>query len=723
MAKLIELKESMVFYSGVTPVLALSLNPELIKKANSEEKEGKKQREFAKLNKLFSSKVGKDNLKKGYEIIEDFKKFDDVGVDPILDRDPSVVTSKTSFAYLSNLTSNDQSCFVAGVRFLDEDGEVALIPDDVPEFSGVASVETDITTAIEQYDNVLEALEKYDDEFVEDGEPDNYVADDAEIDSGDKEVFVEVEESFDEDDEIKPGTEQSELDGESGGQQVVEIEKTVIPTHDLTEEVDTSTENVKYEQDSISDSFRSETYSPESFKGNVESIISQKFEFKKLDPIDFPIKMTKEIERVKELAPLMTVTNTSMNNRIREANRKIEEEREQSLARLIPLAQELLERELSNIEKMTSLDDEESEFYARKIQLESDYEKEKQKIEDAVSVKSKVLRQSYEARKKEFVDEVRKKAEIQFDDENEPKLKVAELDYRNEITQSLKEQFEEGMQTLMELASNRRDESKKEVIDNVLAAMADQINKESEAAKHKVLAIVSETVKENEQESKNLKEKALEVALKANETKNRVEEVLDHNSKQISLVEKEKSQLEKDIANMKDMYDSQSENLKKLKQENDRLATDLKEANQNYAQFMSMKTDTEMKMQQELQSRISDSSNSDMSKRKMLTTLGLASIAAVTVMGSVLAFSMNRPVDRQQVEATQVSNLSEKRNESEESKALPAIPTTSKKVGETIKIDPSNNGSSVPAVIKSIDNGIALVQTSDGNQYSVSLKD
>lgn len=725
MAKFVELKDQLGFIDETIPVLVISLNQELINKANSEPKENKRKRELAKLEKAFNSKLSKDILKKGYEIIEDYERLDEEESDPILKRELHVVVPKNSFTYLSDLKPVEQAFFSAGVRIMDSIGNVALIPELI-DFEGVADTETDLTTAIDQYDNVVQVLRH----IEENGLSEEYAEDE---ESEEVENNEEPEGNDHKNSEERIENRDKETVKKEDSQAVEVVDETELKAvYSDVGKVEGQTVDLIVESKKDADSHDSRTVelkkqpveNQTDFFQQLENRIASQFETLEISSIDLPIEKTREIEGVRELEPILSIAKESMNNRISLANQKIASTISKSITELNDLGKDLLKDELHTISSLTSLDNPNSPFLKAIEEIKAEHEEKKKEIDVVVNERTKVLRQQYEEEKRSFVEEEKKKAEIKFDESNLSKLKDQEAQYRKEIVYNFDKQLTEGIESLESQAEAERLRAESEVVSKIFDLLYNEIEEKSKVTKTENEKIIEQTLSENEEEAKDIKEKALHIVVKSTENEERINKEVRQRTEKADELLNSLAELNSKVENLEGERFDYQKRIKDLEQVRDSLEKQLTTSTKNLNNLMDVKTSNELAYQNQFGKAKHEAKAEDFSTKKMITILGsvgliCASVLTFAIFNGISANSVSKAEPT--VESTAVQAVDSTTIESSSEETFTAIPTTNKKVGDTINIDPENNGTSVPAIIKSITNEIATVETSEGKQFFVQL--
>lgn len=717
MAKFVELKDQLGFIDEAIPVLAISLNQELIDKANGEVKENKKQRELAKLEKNFNSKLSKDILKKGYEIIEDYERLDEEEPDPILKRSLHVVVPKNSFTYLSDLKPTEQAIFSAGVRIMDSIGNVAMIPELI-DFEGVADVETDLTTAIDQYDNVVQVLRS----IEENGLSEEYAE---EVETHEEPEKIDYE-SYEErtEDRVEKAIEET-------NSQTVETVETNKPENDYVDSrVDEEQkkdsffeDEKKYNNDDseVKELKSKPVNSQTDYFQELEDRIASQFDKIEISSMELPVEQAKEIEGVRELEPILLIAKESMNNRISLANQKIDSNISKAISDLSDLGKDLLKDELHTINSLTSLENPNSPFLKAIEEVKAEHEEKKKEIDVVVNERTKLLRHEYEEEKRIFVEEEKKKAEIKFDEENLSILRDKEDQFRKEIVSNFDKQLAEGVESLESQAKSERFKAENEAVAKIIDLLYNDIEEKAKETKTENEKIIEQTLAENETEAKDIKEKALQVVVKSTENEERISKEVKQRTEKADKLLDNLAELNSKVENLEEERNEYQKRVKSLEQVRDSLEDQLTNSNRNLNNLMDVKTSNELSYQNQVGKTNHETKNEDLSTKKMITILGSVGLVCASFLTFAI-FNLTSTNSVSRAESTVESTVQTLDSTvSDKKETFTAIPTTNKKVGDTINIDPENNGTSIPAIIKSIKNEIATVETAEGKQFFVQL--
>lgn len=711
MAKFDELKDQLGFIDGVTPVLAISLNQKLIDSANSELKDVKKKRELAKLEKIFNSKLAKDILKKGYEIIEDYKILDEEEDDRILQRSFHVVVARNSFTYLTNFKPNEQSFFTAGVRLLDDSGNIASLPD-IVDFQEV-EVETTIETAIEQYDTVINVLRH----IEENGLPDDLIIEE-EIDN------EYIEENNNSQEEINEMQEIEELSEEIKEMPEVIEEK----IYHVTEEVVNQEKDVNVvnhtSQEKVNIEKRNVTIGTNLFE-DLKQKIENRFDIIKLNSIELPTEAVKDIKNVRELEPVFDIANVSMNNRINTANQKISLIVDKTVEELNEIGSKLLEDELYAIKSQTSLDNENSPFLQMIKEVQLEHESKSKQIDIVVNEQAQILKKVYNDKKNTFVEDAKKKAELEFDEKNMAELRQKEKQYRDAIIADLDNQLEKGIESLRNQAVFEKEKAEKEVVGKIFELISSDIDNKAKEINLRTENIVEETLEKNELEAREVREKALSIVIKANNNKEEIDEKVRKRTEKTEELIETLEDMHIKLAESEKYREAYLQRMKELEESRDLVENQLINSNDHLNKLMEVKASNEVAYQKRRDKINEKEDVSVFSTKKMATILGSVALICCSLITFALvnANSEIKDANTQSVATTEKrtnDNVTENSDSSEE-KVFKANATTKIRVGDTIKIDPENNGSSKEAIVKSIDNNVARVETAENNQYFVSL--
>lgn len=703
MAQFNDLKDELDFIEATTPVIALTLKPELLEGYKNEPKEAKAKKLKAKTWKEFDAVLMKDFPNKGYEMIEGTNSIDgdgDSDPDPIQSADKYVLIPKSSFAYVSDLPEKFKNDLLAGVRSLDTDGNTMVIPNINDLFDSDINVTTDLYGALEDYETVYNGLLKYAESIEDSTNPEV-----EEIQVDENQVIDEEPEPLNESEveKLEDGTIQEELESNDEP----EVSAVNQPQAYVAEQV----ENADVES---------------TLETNLIEKIKEKFQKMELEQIDTIGDSSEDLDSVSELKPVLYLAKESINTRINIANKKIEGSLTEKIETLSTKAKTLLTEELQRIEEATSLDEENNYTKALK-EAEETLKAEHGKIEGAVLQHSSILKQNFERDKKAFVEKEIARLEREYDEKHLPELQEAENNFRKESEDKLNTEYQNAVVSIKDQAIGQREKAQSSAVDRLMSLMEKDIIENLEDYQKSALEIVDKTKADNEAELKETKEKTTDILVQhyANkkEVESKVEKLTDSLTNDLESTKSEVEHYKREFGASEKQLKTATENNAKLQQQADSLRQDLTRTREDLAKVLDSK-----KVSEALEETGSKKSG-DYSTKKMATFITIAGMACGTLLGATYfaTHGSNNSSAQAQTAVTQTiessaksttkSSSTEDKKDVEKDSSYEAEPTTEFKIGQEVPI--LVEGKTQTAKVDKIEGQYAVVKTADGNQFRI----
>ncbi|MCZ1211873.1 hypothetical protein FVD95_10510, partial [Enterococcus faecium] len=583
MAKFKDITESINYVAETVPVVVLSLKPQLLEVYQKEEKEAKAKKAKAKVWKEFDALLTKDLPKKNYVVIEDVQKLSSEEFpdeeDAILDSEKYVVLLKSSLNYVVDLPEKFKEKLLAGVRFMDSNGQLLVIPDDPNMFEREVEEATDFYSAVDQLEVATKGLERIAETFNSSDAVEFEAVAEAETEA----VPDEEEALFEDNDEAT-----------EAGNQEASIEETQTETYqqpkiDEKPESQSDKENYVYEAEKIvSESDVPKNLDADLLEKDFEQIIANKFQPVVLDEVSDPVDLNEEMRSIAELKPLLFLAKESMNARISIANNKINSELNKTKEQLLLKGKQMLADELLRIEEATSLSGQNQFTNTLSVAKES-YEAEASKIDDLVMEKSSIIRKDYDMAKQAYLEAELKKLEQRYDAEHLPEVKQQEDEFRKATEESLDQQYQEAIESIKNDALKQNQEAKEVVVERIINSLKPEIEKSLTEVQEKTLEIVEKTKAENEAEFHDTKEKTTDVVVKYFANKEEVEKLVakDTNELESKLVAQQNiiEDYKNRVKEFKDLADGYKLNSQKLTEQSEALREDLSRARNDLSQM------------------------------------------------------------------------------------------------------------------------------------------
>ncbi|WP_042957145.1 hypothetical protein [Enterococcus faecium] len=713
MAKFKDITESINYVAETVPVVVLSLKPQLLEVYQKEEKEAKAKKAKAKVWKEFDALLTKDLPKKNYVVIEDVQKLSSEEFpdeeDAILDSEKYVVLLKSSLNYVVDLPEKFKEKLLAGVRFMDSNGQLLVIPDDPNMFEREVEEATDFYSAVDQLEVATKGLERIAETFNSSDAVEFEAVAEAETEA----VPDEEEALFEDNDEAT-----------EAGNQEASIEETQTETYqqpkiDEKPESQSDKENYVYEAEKIvSESDVPKNLDADLLEKDFEQIIANKFQPVVLDEVSDPVDLNEEMRSIAELKPLLFLAKESMNARISIANNKINSELNKTKEQLLLKGKQMLADELLRIEEATSLSGQNQFTNTLSVAKES-YEAEASKIDDLVMEKSSIIRKDYDMAKQAYLEAELKKLEQRYDAEHLPEVKQQEDEFRKATEESLDQQYQEAIESIKNDALKQNQEAKEVVVERIINSLKPEIEKSLTEVQEKTLEIVEKTKAENEAEFHDTKEKTTDVVVKYFANKEEVEKLVakDTNELESKLVAQQNiiEDYKNRVKEFKDLADGYKLNSQKLTEQSEALREDLSRARNDLSQMAEKTKSLVVTTENQTESK------RDFTSKKMATIIAVSAMACGTILGSSYFISHNHQEAQAQTE-TSISRVENSLGANTASTSTTdnnyeATPTTEFKVGEDVVI--SIDGKTTKAEVLSIDGDKAVVKDPDGNQYKI----
>lgn len=700
MSKFKDITESIDYIAETIPVVALTLKPQLLEVYQKEEKEAKAKKAKAKVWKEFDALLTKDLPKKNYIVIEDVEKLSSEEVpddeDAILDSEKYVVLLKSSLNYVADLPEKFKEKLLAGVRFMDSSGQLLIIPDDPNMFESAIEEATDFYSAVEQFEVATKGLERIDETFNS-SEPIDFEAE-----------AVAIEEN-----------ELIEIESQISDEEETQTEEYQQP--EIDEKPESQSYKGKYVNESeeiVTESSVSNNSDSDLLEKNFEQIITKTFQPVVLDEVSDPVDLNEDMKSIAELKPLLFLAKESMNSRISSANSKIGMEFNKMKEQLTQKGKQMLEDELLQIEKATSLN-EQNQFTNTLSIAKDSYEAEQAKIEDLVIEKSTIIRKDFDMAKQAYLDAELKKLEQWYDAEHLPEVKKQEDEFRKATEESLDQQYQEAVESIEKDALKQNREEKEVVVNRIINTLQPEIEKALTKVQEKTLEIVEKTKTENEIEFKDTKEKATDVVIRYFANKDEVEKQVANDTKELEtkLVTQQKTieDYKNRMEEVKELAEGYKLNSERLTEQSEALREDLSRSRTDLAQIAEQTKSLAVGTENQ------SGSKRDFTSKKMATIIAVSAMACGTILGSSYFISHNE----QQAQAQTQTSISRVENSlgtdmastSSTDNSYEATPTTEFKVGKEVVI--SIDGKSTKAEVISIEGDKAVVKAPDGNQYKI----
>nr|WP_016922492.1 hypothetical protein [Enterococcus faecium] len=713
MAKFKDITESINYVAETVPVVVLSLKPQLLEVYQKEEKEAKAKKAKAKVWKEFDALLTKDLPKKNYVVIEDVQKLSSEEFpdeeDAILDSEKYVVLLKSSLNYVVDLPEKFKEKLLAGVRFMDSNGQLLVIPDDPNMFEREVEEATDFYSAVDQLEVATKGLERIAETFNSSDAVEFEAVAEAETEA----VPDEEEALFEDNDEAT-----------EAGNQEASIEETQTETYqqpkiDEKPESQSDKENYVYEAEKIvSESDVPKNLDADLLEKDFEQIIANKFQPVVLDEVSDPVDLNEEMRSIAELKPLLFLAKESMNARISIANNKINSELNKTKEQLLLKGKQMLADELLRIEEATSLSGQNQFTNTLSVAKES-YEAEASKIDDLVMEKSSIIRKDYDMAKQAYLEAELKKLEQRYDAEHLPEVKQQEDEFRKATEESLDQQYQEAIESIKNDALKQNQEAKEVVVERIINSLKPEIEKSLTEVQEKTLEIVEKTKAENEAEFHDTKEKTTDVVVKYFANKEEVEKLVakDTNELESKLVAQQNiiEDYKNRVKEFKDLADGYKLNSTPLTEQSEALREDLSRARNDLSQMAEKTKSLVVTTENQTESK------RDFTSKKMATIIAVSAMACGTILGSSYFISHNHQEAQAQTE-TSISRVENSLGANTASTSTTdnnyeATPTTEFKVGEDVVI--SIDGKTTKAEVLSIDGDKAVVKAPDGNQYKI----
>ncbi|KWZ02443.1 hypothetical protein AS258_15490, partial [Enterococcus faecium] len=713
MAKFKDITESINYVAETVPVVVLSLKPQLLEVYQKEEKEAKAKKAKAKVWKEFDALLTKDLPKKNYVVIEDVQKLSSEEFpdeeDAILDSEKYVVLLKSSLNYVVDLPEKFKEKLLAGVRFMDSNGQLLVIPDDPNMFEREVEEATDFYSAVDQLEVATKGLERIAETFNSSDAVEFEAVAEAETEA----VPDEEEALFEDNDEAT-----------EAGTQEASIEETQTETYqqpkiDEKPESQSDKENYVYEAEKIvSESDVPKNLDADLLEKDFEQIIANKFQPVVLDEVSDPVDLNEEMRSIAELKPLLFLAKESMNARISIANNKINSELNKTKEQLLLKGKQMLADELLRIEEATSLSGQNQFTNTLSVAKES-YEAEASKIDDLVMEKSSIIRKDYDMAKQAYLEAELKKLEQRYDAEHLPEVKQQEDEFRKATEESLDQQYQEAIESIKNDALKQNQEAKEVVVERIINSLKPEIEKSLTEVQEKTLEIVEKTKAENEAEFHDTKEKTTDVVVKYFANKEEVEKLVakDTNELESKLVAQQNiiEDYKNRVKEFKDLADGYKLNSQKLTEQSEALREDLSRARNDLSQMAEKTKSLVVTTENQTESK------RDFTSKKMATIIAVSAMACGTILGSSYFISHNHQEAQAQTE-TSISRVenslgAKTASTSTTDNNYEATPTTEFKVGEDVVI--SIDGKTTKAEVLSIAGDKAVVTDPDGNQYKI----
>ncbi|HGE6796668.1 TPA: hypothetical protein ACGBZJ_001257 [Enterococcus faecium] len=713
MAKFKDITESINYVAETVPVVVLSLKPQLLEVYQKEEKEAKAKKAKAKVWKEFDALLTKDLPKKNYVVIEDVQKLSSEEFpdeeDAILDSEKYVVLLKSSLNYVVDLPEKFKEKLLAGVRFMDSNGQLLVIPDDPNMFEREVEEATDFYSAVDQLEVATKGLERIAETFNSSDAVEFEAVAEAETEA----VPDEEEALFEDNDEAT-----------EAGNQEASIEETQTETYqqpkiDEKPESQSDKENYVYEAEkNESESDVPKNLDADLLEKDFEQIIANKFQPVVLDEVSDPVDLNEEMRSIAELKPLLFLAKESMNARISIANNKINSELNKTKEQLLLKGKQMLADELLRIEEATSLSGQNQFTNTLSVAKES-YEAEASKIDDLVMEKSSIIRKDYDMAKQAYLEAELKKLEQRYDAEHLPEVKQQEDEFRKATEESLDQQYQEAIESIKNDALKQNQEAKEVVVERIINSLKPEIEKSLTEVQEKTLEIVEKTKAENEAEFHDTKEKTTDVVVKYFANKEEVEKLVakDTNELESKLVAQQNiiEDYKNRVKEFKDLADGYKLNSQKLTEQSEALREDLSRARNDLSQMAEKTKSLVVTTENQTESK------RDFTSKKMATIIAVSAMACGTILGSSYFISHNHQEAQAQTE-TSISRVENSLGANTASTSTTdnnyeATPTTEFKVGEDVVI--SIDGKTTKAEVLSIDGDKAVVKAPDGNQYKI----
>ncbi|MGO5808495.1 hypothetical protein ACTQI9_12500 [Staphylococcus aureus] len=689
------------------------MKPQLLEVYQKEEKEAKAKKAKAKVWKEFDALLTKDLPKKNYVVIEDVQKLSSEEFpdeeDAILDSEKYVVLLKSSLNYVVDLPEKFKEKLLAGVRFMDSNGQLLVIPDDPNMFEREVEEATDFYSAVDQLEVATKGLERIAETFNSSDAVEFEAVAEAETEA----VPDEEEALFEDNDEAT-----------EAGNQEASIEETQTETYqqpkiDEKPESQSDKENYVYEAEKIvSESDVPKNLDADLLEKDFEQIIANKFQPVVLDEVSDPVDLNEEMRSIAELKPLLFLAKESMNARISIANNKINSELNKTKEQLLLKGKQMLADELLRIEEATSLSGQNQFTNTLSVAKES-YEAEASKIDDLVMEKSSIIRKDYDMAKQAYLEAELKKLEQRYDAEHLPEVKQQEDEFRKATEESLDQQYQEAIESIKNDALKQNQEAKEVVVERIINSLKPEIEKSLTEVQEKTLEIVEKTKAENEAEFHDTKEKTTDVVVKYFANKEEVEKLVakDTNELESKLVAQQNiiEDYKNRVKEFKDLADGYKLNSQKLTEQSEALREDLSRARNDLSQMAEKTKSLVVTTENQTESK------RDFTSKKMATIIAVSAMACGTILGSSYFISHNHQEAQAQTE-TSISRVENSLGANTASTSTTdnnyeATPTTEFKVGEDVVI--SIDGKTTKAEVLSIDGDKAVVKAPDGNQYKI----
>lgn len=717
MANFEQIKGSLSFNQGVAPVLAITLNPMAFEGLSDKPKKREKDEK-----RIWSTlrPIEKDNGKNNYYVIENFKLVSkDDETDIIIDSKKSILIPYSSIAFLNNQKKKLKDSLVAGVRLIDSDGNVQVVPKQI----GIEVEEcTTLEQAFIQIDEVQKAMTEYANNRSEKeiiNEPVEPVEDLQETTIEPEEEIqevteeVEVENSDVDEDEIQyyqdeensifyyVDSDGNPLPDETNSVDIVIVDPETFEPIEIeeTEETEETEEKVV---NYVSD--------VEELKSEFEKILKANFGTFQLEAINEIMPLPDTTKGIEEVQPFLTATQNIVNQRIKHANNLIESEREKAINELMTKGSKRLVNEVERIKVTTSLDGDTT--YRKALdEVEKQYLTEKNSIEDLVEKETQSFKAEYNHNKEAFVQAKIREIEREYDDTHSYLISEKEEDVRTKLHAELENQKTQGQQVIENQAIQERENAMNHVVPRLKTSLEEEIKQKASVFNDFAKSTVELASQENRIEISKLREQTYSIIEKAlersAEIENDVARKVETETQKYRKVMKQNEVLKEKSKILEESNDFKDKELEHLKSMSEAKSVDFNRLHENYDQIAKMNMETVAQHQlMTMNPSFHNATNIGLDKSKLI----MLGMGCVTVVLSVFMVANSMKSSNQPVVQTQPVQTEE---------VFKASETTSKKVGDSIKIEV--DGKVEEGKITKVENSLATVQTKDGKEYMVSL--
>ncbi|WP_239710610.1 hypothetical protein [Mammaliicoccus sp. E-M21] len=178
-------------------------------------------------------------------------------------------------------------------------------------------------------------------------------------------------------------------------------------------------------------------------------------------------KFNPEFE-TKEYKNLYKITNDGIKNRIISYNKFTQLNRQKLIHNIYRELETKLVNHYFEILKLYKMDDAENIFNNAYRENEDTLKRELGEVDRKTDQKERVLKQSFEEKKKNHLDLVYQKASMEYDELHLPKIKEEKEQFRENLIQDINEKYDSELERIESEASETVDERLEKLVENVI---------------------------------------------------------------------------------------------------------------------------------------------------------------------------------------------------------------------------------------------------------------